>query len=53
MQTHKINDEVLYAEDDIVCVGRTDIEELKSLSDNNTRKRIRLCAHPDGGKHAS
>ena len=47
MQTRKINDEVLYADDDIVCVGRRDIEELKSLREKNVRKRIRLCAHPD------
>lgn len=47
MLTRKINEEVLYADDDILCIGRTDIEGLKSLSDNNIRKRIRLCAHPD------
>jgi len=48
MQTRKINDEVLYADEDIVCAGRADVEGLKSLAEKNVRKRIRLCAHPDG-----
>jgi cupin fold WbuC family metalloprotein len=49
MQTRKINDEVYYAYDDIVCVKRDNIEELKSIAEKNIRKRTRLCAHPDEG----
>jgi len=46
MRLRKINDEVLYATDNIICVGNTDIDDLKILSDGNARKRVRLCAHP-------
>lgn len=47
MHFRKVNDEVLYAQNDIVCVHQADIEELKLLADGNLRKRIRLCAHLD------
>jgi len=41
----QINEEVLYAEDDIVKVDGRDIESLKDQAIRNKRKRIRLCAH--------
>lgn len=45
MHVKKINDEVLYAVDQIVKVGRKDIQLLKGRAQGNKRKRIRLCAH--------
>ena len=42
---HKQNAEVLYTNDRITVAAQSDIEELKSLSAFNTRKRIRLCTH--------
>lgn len=47
MHIIKFNDEVLYTDDPIVAVDRTDIERLKQAALNNSRKRIRLCAHRD------
>jgi cupin fold WbuC family metalloprotein len=45
MRVRKQNEEVLYADDMIVKVGRQDIELLKAKAEMNTRKRIRVCAH--------
>ena len=47
MRTKKINDEVLYTEDDIVIINQLDLEVLKQAAEYNRRKRIRLCAHRD------
>lgn len=38
--------EVLYSKDIIETVNQCDIENLKRLSSQNERKRIRLCTHP-------
>lgn len=47
MKVNKISDEVLYTADSIVRVSSKDIAELTSLAERNSRKRVRLCAHPD------
>jgi len=47
MRTKKFNDEVLFADEQIVKVGYRDIEVLKKKAGSNPRKRIRLCAHRD------
>lgn len=47
MRTKKINDEVLFTDEQIVKVGFQDIELLKEKAGSNPRKRIRLCAHRD------
>ena len=44
---HKENEEVLYANADINIVCDGNIKELKNLSEDNPRQRIRLCAHTD------
>jgi len=49
MQTNKMNEEVLYAKDDIVVVNQWDIAFLKEEAQLNERKRIRLCTHRDVG----
>jgi cupin fold WbuC family metalloprotein len=41
------NEEVLYAEGNIVTVCVCDIDCLKRLSHKNKRRRIRLCSHND------
>ncbi|MGB7542994.1 MAG: WbuC family cupin fold metalloprotein [Burkholderiales bacterium] len=41
----RLNEEVYFAEDPIVRVGREDIEMLKRLALDTRRKRVRLCAH--------
>ena len=45
MRFREHNAEVLYAEDPVVQVDREDVEFLVSRASQNTRKRIRLCAH--------
>jgi cupin fold WbuC family metalloprotein len=45
MNVKKSNDEVLVANDRIIKLQCTFIESLKKKAANNTRKRIRLCAH--------
>lgn len=45
MRIETQNEEVLFAADPIVTVGRPDIESLKEKAGHNRRKRIRLCAH--------
>ena len=45
MNIKQINEEVLYAQDRIVKVGRAEIEMLKERVLQNERHRIRLCAH--------
>jgi cupin fold WbuC family metalloprotein len=41
------NSEVIYSYDDITIINNEKIDKLKAISKNNTRKRVRLCAHPD------
>ena len=45
MNSTKINEEVLYATDDVVQIEYSDIEKLKKNASRNPRKRIRICAH--------
>ncbi|MBE9116857.1 WbuC family cupin fold metalloprotein [Lusitaniella coriacea LEGE 07157] len=45
MEVKKFNPEVLYTNEPITKVNRDDIEYLKEKSQENLRKRIRLCAH--------
>jgi len=40
-----LNDEVLVADEDIVKVGREELDWLKAQAARNPRKRVRLCAH--------
>ena len=47
MHIKQYNNEVLYAENGIVKVCRQDIDRLKEMSNDNERKRIRLCTHKD------
>lgn len=45
MKIRVYNKEVLFADEPIVKVWHSDIEELKKQSSLNERKRIRLCVH--------
>jgi len=45
MKIRKINDEVIYCEDQIVLVDYEDIQGLKGSARHNERKRVRICAH--------
>ena len=45
IKVRKENDEVLFPIEDAVAIKRSDLQELKSLSLLNKRKRIRICAH--------
>lgn len=45
MKAKEFNPEVLYTDEPITKVHREDIEYLKKRSQQNPRKRIRLCAH--------
>lgn len=47
MHAKEFNEEVLFANDQVVKVGRQDIEFLKKRAACNRRKRIRLCTHKD------
>ena len=47
MSLKKINDEVYYAEDDIVKIGKSDIDSLIIKAASNERKRARICTHQD------
>ena len=47
MKYKRISNEVLYTDESITKIDKADIESLKELAAKNTRKRIRLCAHPD------
>ncbi len=47
MITRQQNEEVLYADESLVTVRRSDVETLKERSRGNERGRIRLCAHED------
>jgi len=47
MRFSAVSEEVLYTTEPITSVSRSDIALLKSMAMKNTRKRIRLCAHPD------
>jgi len=40
-----LNEEVLYAADEIVQVKRQDISELVAMAVKNPRKRVRICSH--------
>lgn len=40
-----MNEEVLFADEDVVRVTRKELETLKERAAKNKRKRIRLCAH--------
>jgi len=43
----KFNDEVFYADEDVIQIGKEDIEFLKQKALSNPRKRCRLCTHKD------
>ena len=45
IKTFKENDEVLYPNEDFVCVSKKDLTLLKQLAYKNVRKRVRLCIH--------
>jgi cupin fold WbuC family metalloprotein len=47
IKTKKFNDEVFYADEDVIQVGKEDIEFLKQKALSNPRKRCRLCTHKD------
>ena len=47
MNSTKINEEVLYATDNVVRIESSDIEELKQKARQNPRRRIRICVHKD------
>lgn len=49
MKTKPFNSEVLYPDEAIVKVDRTDVAELKARAEQNVRKRMRLCAHRGTG----
>ena len=45
IRIRQFNEEVLFSDDDILRLGRQDIEVLKGRAELNRRRRIRLCAH--------
>jgi len=47
MRTKQQNLEVLYSDEPIVKIQRSDMEFLKQKSCSNDRQRIRLCTHKD------
>ena len=47
MRINKINDEVPVADQPILRLSGTDIASLKHQALANTRRRIRICTHPD------
>ena len=47
MRLNKFNEEVFFADDEIVKLGYQDIDFLKEKAQNNERKRVRLCAHKE------
>ena len=51
MKTTIFNEEVLFASEDVVQICASDILELKQKAKQNSRKRIRVCAHKDTKEH--
>jgi cupin fold WbuC family metalloprotein len=47
ISARRFNEEVLYAEEDVVKVDARDIDGLVELARKNPRERVRLCAHVD------
>ena len=47
MNYSKFNDEVLFAIDPVVKISKENINHLKQVADETSRKRSRLCAHKD------
>ena len=45
MRVKEFNEEVLYADEDIIKVNQQNINWLKEMSQRNRRQRIRLCTH--------
>ena len=45
MRIRKLNDEVIYTEDQVVQIKSSDIQWLKKQAEGNLRKRARLCTH--------
>jgi cupin fold WbuC family metalloprotein len=45
MNLEKINDEVFYAQDPIVCLGTDEVVFLKAQAKKNHNRRSRICAH--------
>jgi len=43
----EFNEEVLYATDQVVKVGREELDLLKERAKNNKRHIMRICAHPN------
>ncbi len=39
------SDEVLYPNEDFLCITNKDLFELKKLSDQNIRQRVRFCVY--------
>ena len=42
-----VSEEVLVADEDVVQLGATNLEQLKTAAAANARRRIRICAHRD------
>lgn len=47
MKLREINEEVLYADEPIVRIDNSALEDLKDRAKKNKRKRIRICSHID------
>ena len=47
MRLKRFNDEVLFADERIVKLGRRELDLLIQGAKANQRKRMRICAHPD------
>ena len=45
MRTRIFNDEVVYADEPVVRISRDDMQSICDMSEHNTRRRMRLCAH--------
>jgi cupin fold WbuC family metalloprotein len=46
-QFKRTSEEIIYAQGPVVSINHSDLAMLKRLADENPRKRVRICAHPD------
>ena len=47
INTTSESEEVIFSSDAITLIDKNDIEGLKSTAEQNERRRVRLCTHPD------
>ncbi len=47
MKLKKVNEEVFYADSEIITLNKETISDLEKLAQQTTRKRSRICTHKD------